>query len=123
MRKYTKRPQNISNGRKMYQITIKYLITTFTISGPSINTQIGIFGMQIYHLAALICKVKSCTFDHSAVLRKKGLNPHPFRYDFRVTRLGELSPIGRFFTLGSFGGKSQKKLDFWGFLQEKKVMY
>jgi hypothetical protein len=44
--KYTKWPKNIPNGCKIYQ--------TYTNNFYSKNLQIGIFGMQIQHLATLI---------------------------------------------------------------------
>jgi hypothetical protein len=40
---YTKWPKNILNGTKIY----------LSFQGPPKNTQIGIFGMKIYHLATL----------------------------------------------------------------------
>jgi hypothetical protein len=41
--KYTKWPKNTRNGRKIFQ--------HFTFRDPPKYTQIGIFGMKIYHLA------------------------------------------------------------------------
>jgi hypothetical protein len=42
---YTKWPKNIPNGLKIYQ--------DFPFRGPPKYTQIGIFGLKIYHLATL----------------------------------------------------------------------
>jgi hypothetical protein len=67
-KKCTKWPQIIPNDNKIYQRTTKFInvykntkshkytfvgIPTLSISRPSKNFEIGIFGMQIYHLATL----------------------------------------------------------------------
>jgi hypothetical protein len=46
--------KNIPSGPYIVQITIK--IPTITNQRHSKNTQIGIFGLKIYHLATLIAK-------------------------------------------------------------------
>jgi hypothetical protein len=43
---YTKLPQNIPNGHKIYQ--------HLTLQALSELTKIGIFGFKIYHLATLV---------------------------------------------------------------------
>jgi hypothetical protein len=50
--KYTKWPEKIPNGHKIYQMAIKY--TTSFIARPSkIYPNFFILGLKIYHLAAL----------------------------------------------------------------------
>jgi hypothetical protein len=46
---YTKRPQTIQNSLKIDKVNIKYTIISIARS-----SQIGIFGLQIYHLATLV---------------------------------------------------------------------
>jgi hypothetical protein len=43
----------LPNGLKICQIATKYT-GTFPFQGPPKYTQIGIFGMKIYHLATLV---------------------------------------------------------------------
>jgi hypothetical protein len=62
--KYTKWTENIPNGHipnghKIYQMAIKYskgqkIIDNYIpFQGPQKCTQVGIFGMKVYHLATL----------------------------------------------------------------------
>jgi hypothetical protein len=56
---------NLPYGHKIYQNALKYskrpkLHEHFPFHGPSKHTQIGIFGMKIYHLATLI--LSTCTW-------------------------------------------------------------
>jgi hypothetical protein len=50
---YTKLPHTISNGRKIDQMAIKYTNIGVPLQDPPTFTQIGIFGLKIYHLATL----------------------------------------------------------------------
>jgi hypothetical protein len=43
----------ISNGRKIFQMTIKYTNIFHSTYGPPKFTQIDIFGFKIYHLATM----------------------------------------------------------------------
>jgi hypothetical protein len=56
--KNTNREQNIPNWLSIYiqnEATIFQMATKhYPFQGPSKNTQIGIFGLKIYHLAALV---------------------------------------------------------------------
>jgi hypothetical protein len=58
--KYTKVPQHYQNGLKINQMTVIHIFQianntpTFSISRPSKITQVGIFGLKIYHLATLL---------------------------------------------------------------------
>jgi hypothetical protein len=75
---YTKGPQNLPNLHKIHQATLKIpnghkICQKFSFQILQKYIKIDIFGLKIYHLAALT----------------------------RVTRLGEFSPIGRLFSLGS----------------------
>jgi hypothetical protein len=51
---YTKWPQHIPNGRKIDQTAIKYINVSHCKSLWYLNTQIGIFGLKICHLATLL---------------------------------------------------------------------
>jgi hypothetical protein len=51
--KYTKWPQNISNGHKIYQMAIK-IYQHLPFQEPPKFTQTGIFGLKKYHLATLV---------------------------------------------------------------------
>jgi hypothetical protein len=51
--KYTKLPQNIPNGHKIFQMVIKYT-KIFPLQDPTNFTQIGIFGLKTNHLATLV---------------------------------------------------------------------
>jgi hypothetical protein len=71
-------PQNIPNGHKIYQMATKYtkwpqnMYTSKAVKYTNINistspmkktlkfTQIGIFGMKIYHLATLLRVAQNC---------------------------------------------------------------
>jgi hypothetical protein len=55
--KYTKWPQNIENGHKIDQMVKKY-INIFHCKTLQNLTQILIFGLKIYHLATLIQVIK-----------------------------------------------------------------
>jgi hypothetical protein len=55
VKEYTKRPKNVPNGNKIYQMIVKYSkcplnVPTFSIPRPS---KIGLFGVKMYHLATL----------------------------------------------------------------------
>jgi hypothetical protein len=66
--KYTESPFNIPNGNKIYQMAITYIYQNiyqkyqngykiyqrFTLQDPPKFTQIGIWGLKMYHLATLI---------------------------------------------------------------------
>jgi hypothetical protein len=52
---HTKRPYIIPNGRKIFQMVIKYLHQHFPFQGPPKFTQIWIFGSKTNHLATLRC--------------------------------------------------------------------
>jgi hypothetical protein len=45
----------IPNGRKMFQMVIKYNIIIHTFQSPPKFTNIWIFGLKINHLATLLC--------------------------------------------------------------------
>jgi hypothetical protein len=45
--------QKIPNGRRIDQMTIKYVYYQLPLQGPPKFTQIGSFGLNIYHLATL----------------------------------------------------------------------
>jgi hypothetical protein len=51
--KYTKLPQNIPNGCKIDQMSIKYT-QHLPLQGPPKFTQIGILGWKFYHPATLM---------------------------------------------------------------------
>jgi hypothetical protein len=53
--KYTKWPQNIPNGHKIYQ--------HFLFQGRPKFTQIGIFGLKRNHLATLLLNQHLCAFE------------------------------------------------------------
>jgi hypothetical protein len=44
----------MSNGRKIDQMGIKYIHQHLPFQHPTKFTQIGIFGLKIYHLATLV---------------------------------------------------------------------
>jgi hypothetical protein len=56
--KYTKLPQNIPNGHKIYKMALKEtechkIDQHLPLQDRPIFTQIGIFGLRVYHLATL----------------------------------------------------------------------
>jgi hypothetical protein len=54
-RRYTKSPDDVANGRKIYQLGIQYRYQHFPLQDPPKFTQIWIFGLKIYHLATQVC--------------------------------------------------------------------
>jgi hypothetical protein len=52
--KYTKGAKNISVSHKIDQMTITYTYQHLPLQDPPKFTQIGIFGLKIYHLATLL---------------------------------------------------------------------
>jgi hypothetical protein len=55
-KQYTKWPNNIPNVRNIFQMAIEYA-NLFPFLGPPKFTQIGIFGLKIYHRATLVVAV------------------------------------------------------------------
>jgi hypothetical protein len=53
--KYTKLPKNIPKCHKTYEMAVKYTkCQNFSLQDTPKYTQIGIFGLKIYHLATLV---------------------------------------------------------------------
>jgi hypothetical protein len=88
------------------------------LQDPPKFTQIWIYGLKTNHLATLIGS------------KRDSDKPGSIQVGFRVTRLGEFSPIGRLFTLGTFlkitkvahirPQKKKKKPTFLGYSFHKK---
>jgi hypothetical protein len=76
--KYTKVPQNITNGRKIDQLAKKYT-SIFQCKTLHNLPKVGFHGLKINHLATLVPCLQS-----------------------RLTRLGEFKPIGWVLTLRGF---------------------
>jgi hypothetical protein len=91
--KYTKWPLTYVHQKAikyLLEMTIKYLNIFHVKYLKNMNSQSGILGMVIYHLATFLCRY---------ILWSLG-TLFPFWYVVpRVTRLSEFSPNGRLFTI------------------------
>jgi hypothetical protein len=76
--KHTKGPCNIPNDRKIYQMAVNIpnshkIYQYVPCRGPPKFTQIGIFGMKIYHLATLVGgRVGQLTHYPNSIKASKG---------------------------------------------------